>query len=326
MKDRSEEQRGTRRRLKEGEADAVRAGLESSSHPLDVADRALMESHFGHDFGSVRIHDDATAAKSAESVGAPAYTVGRDVVFGEGQYVPGTPAGRALLTHELAHVVQQPAASVVEVERLEVGGTADAAEREAEHAALESFYPPLAQETRATPPYLGGEVSRAEQRRAMTEFRAAHPDHTLEQYRSHLSERRPTAVARRLSPLQEVRLQGCARAERREDLEQSLPGNDEMVLQIFRFFYPDLSQPTTLNDDLRTLAARMLADAIRGSRAMDYVPRPPSNPGPFWLFTEAVKMAWRRGVDEGIYVAVRNVVAAKYRSEFELAKEGLGIQ
>lgn len=36
-----------------------------------------------------------------------AYTVGRDVVFDEGAYRPGTDAGRRLIAHELTHVIQQ---------------------------------------------------------------------------------------------------------------------------------------------------------------------------------------------------------------------------
>jgi len=40
-------------------------------------------------------------------VDARAYTVGRHIVFGEGQYAPGTSSGRRLLAHELTHVVQQ---------------------------------------------------------------------------------------------------------------------------------------------------------------------------------------------------------------------------
>jgi len=40
-------------------------------------------------------------------VNALAYTVGRDVAFGAGQYAPQTGAGRKLLAHELTHVVQQ---------------------------------------------------------------------------------------------------------------------------------------------------------------------------------------------------------------------------
>jgi Domain of unknown function (DUF4157) len=81
--------------------------LRSNGQPLHAATRVFMETRFGHDFGRVRIHIDAAAARSARMVNARAYTVGRDVVFDEGFYRPESPAGRALLAHELAHVVQQ---------------------------------------------------------------------------------------------------------------------------------------------------------------------------------------------------------------------------
>src|SRR5260221_217089 len=81
--------------------------LNSSGQPLDADTRAFVEPRFGHDFSQVRVHIDEKAAKSARSVNALAYTVGRDVVFGTGQYAPGTNEGEHLLAHELAHVVQQ---------------------------------------------------------------------------------------------------------------------------------------------------------------------------------------------------------------------------
>ena len=81
--------------------------LQSSGHTLDPATRASMESHFDHDFSSVQIHTDAKAAASAQAVNAQAYTVGRDVVFGPGKYVPETSEGKQLLAHELTHVLQQ---------------------------------------------------------------------------------------------------------------------------------------------------------------------------------------------------------------------------
>jgi hypothetical protein len=84
--------------------------LRSSGRPLDPAPRELMESRFGHDFSQVRVHTDAQAAESARAVNARAYTVGRDVVFGAGQYAPATVAGQTLLAHELTHVVQQQGA------------------------------------------------------------------------------------------------------------------------------------------------------------------------------------------------------------------------
>ncbi|MBX3155580.1 MAG: DUF4157 domain-containing protein [Deltaproteobacteria bacterium] len=85
----------------------VAAVLRSPGAPLDAATRGFMEPRLGHDLGDVRVHTDRAAAASATSVGARAYTVGRDVVFADGQYAPHTSEGRRLLAHELAHVVQQ---------------------------------------------------------------------------------------------------------------------------------------------------------------------------------------------------------------------------
>ncbi|HET8631526.1 MAG TPA: DUF4157 domain-containing protein [Thermomicrobiales bacterium] len=83
--------------------------LRAPGRPLDAATRSFMEPRFGHDFSGVRVHTDARAAESARAVGALAYTVGRDLVFGAGQYVPGSRSGQRLLAHELTHVVQQRA-------------------------------------------------------------------------------------------------------------------------------------------------------------------------------------------------------------------------
>ncbi len=85
----------------------VHDALRSRGRPLDTAARAYLEPRFGHDFGQVRIHTGAGAAEAARAVRARAFTVGRDIVFGAGRYAPETAAGRRLLAHELAHVVQQ---------------------------------------------------------------------------------------------------------------------------------------------------------------------------------------------------------------------------
>jgi hypothetical protein len=90
----------------------VREVLGLPGKPLDAATRADMEPRFGHDFSKVRVHADARAAEAAEAVNALAYTVGRDVVFGAGQYAPDTTVGRRLLAHELTHVVQQQGGAV----------------------------------------------------------------------------------------------------------------------------------------------------------------------------------------------------------------------
>lgn len=81
--------------------------LNSSGQPLDPVTRTFMEPRFGYDFSGVRVHRDAKAAGSAAAVNALAYTVGRSVVFGAGQYVPQSDSGRRLIAHELAHVIQQ---------------------------------------------------------------------------------------------------------------------------------------------------------------------------------------------------------------------------
>jgi len=83
--------------------------LRSPSQPLDPDTRAFMETRFGYDFSQVEVHTDAQASESARGVNALAYTVGRDVVFGAGQYAPRTSQGQKLLAHELTHVVQQAA-------------------------------------------------------------------------------------------------------------------------------------------------------------------------------------------------------------------------
>jgi hypothetical protein len=90
----------------------VNAALNSSGKALDPATRALMESSFGTDFAGVRLHTDALAAESAAKISAHAYTSGKDIVFAQGSYDPGTPAGQRLIAHELAHVVQQGSGQV----------------------------------------------------------------------------------------------------------------------------------------------------------------------------------------------------------------------
>ncbi len=85
----------------------VQEGVQSSAQPLDSATRGVMERRFNHNFSDVRVHTGAAAQKSAAAEGALAYTAGRDVVFGAGQYQPDTLAGRWLIAHELAHVIQQ---------------------------------------------------------------------------------------------------------------------------------------------------------------------------------------------------------------------------
>lgn len=106
----------------------VRDVLQSPGQPLDRATREFFEPRFGQDFSGVRVHTDARAAESAQAVDALAYTVGRDVVFDSGQYVPGTSQGRQLIAHELVHIIQQTHVH----QSVSMGQTTDGSEREAD--------------------------------------------------------------------------------------------------------------------------------------------------------------------------------------------------
>src|SRR5262249_22813320 len=66
----------------------VESVLRSPGAPLEPSTRGAMEESLGYDFGGVRIHTDAEAAASAHAIGAHAYTVGSEVVFGAGRYNP----------------------------------------------------------------------------------------------------------------------------------------------------------------------------------------------------------------------------------------------
>jgi Domain of unknown function (DUF4157) len=81
-----------------------RLGLrEGGGNPLPAEVRAFMEPRFGADFGRVRVHADAEAARMNRELNARAFTRGRDIYFGAGS----SPRNDALTAHELTHVVQQ---------------------------------------------------------------------------------------------------------------------------------------------------------------------------------------------------------------------------
>ncbi len=69
---------------------------------LDPALRAFFEPRFGVDLGHVRVHREPAAIASADRIGASAYSIGRDIVYGQGE----GPGADRLTAHELAHVVQ----------------------------------------------------------------------------------------------------------------------------------------------------------------------------------------------------------------------------
>jgi hypothetical protein len=87
--------------------------LRGGGTALPETTRGFFEPRFGADFAGVRVHTDDRVEKTAQSLGAKAFTVGHDIAFGRGQYAPGSSEGRRLLAHELTHVLQQGAGSGV---------------------------------------------------------------------------------------------------------------------------------------------------------------------------------------------------------------------
>ncbi|MGH2397101.1 MAG: eCIS core domain-containing protein [bacterium] len=55
----------------------------------------------------MRVHTSSAATETASAVNARAYTVGRNIVFAEGEFQPETSSGRRLLAHEITHTIQQ---------------------------------------------------------------------------------------------------------------------------------------------------------------------------------------------------------------------------
>jgi hypothetical protein len=86
------------------------ADLPSGGAVLPRAERDYFEPRLGRDLNDVRLHTGPAAKDLTNHLGARAFAVGGDIVFGEGEFAPGTLAGRRLLAHELAHVAQSGSA------------------------------------------------------------------------------------------------------------------------------------------------------------------------------------------------------------------------
>jgi Domain of unknown function (DUF4157) len=82
-------------------AKAAVGGL-GAGRPLSHPERAFFEPRFGADFSRVRVHDDAAAARAAQTLDARAFTWGADITYAAGE----RPWVGRLTAHELAHVVQ----------------------------------------------------------------------------------------------------------------------------------------------------------------------------------------------------------------------------
>ena len=77
--------------------------------PLEPALRQAMERSFGRDLSAVRVHTGAAAQRAAAAIKARAFTSGHNIFLGAGE----SPTNRALIAHELTHVVQQGATAML---------------------------------------------------------------------------------------------------------------------------------------------------------------------------------------------------------------------
>lgn len=98
---------------------------------LDSKIRTQMESSFGSDFSSVRVHTNSQANALNHALRSRAFTTGKDIFFKQGEYSPECSGGRELLAHELTHVVQQAGG----IHSMSVGKSGDRYEQEADEVA-----------------------------------------------------------------------------------------------------------------------------------------------------------------------------------------------
>jgi len=105
----------------------------SGGKPLPPATCSEMEKAFGTNFGEVRIHDDQNTQAKATAINAEAFTQNDHIHLGADAPSPQTSAGKKLLAHELAHVVQKRRAGGQQSSAINRSG--DKFEAEADRAA-----------------------------------------------------------------------------------------------------------------------------------------------------------------------------------------------
>ncbi len=79
----------------------------TGGQPLQSDLRREMESHFGADFSTVRIHTGPEAAALNTQLKARAFTYKNHIFFSRDQFQPDSREGKQLLAHELTHTIQQ---------------------------------------------------------------------------------------------------------------------------------------------------------------------------------------------------------------------------
>ena len=107
----------------------------SGGRPLPQPLRSFFESRFGHDLSRVRIHSGYEADRSNRTLGAEAFTYGDSIAFASGRYRPHTQQGFHLLSHEIAHTIQQRGQYASKQAKLRIGSTNNSLEWAADRAA-----------------------------------------------------------------------------------------------------------------------------------------------------------------------------------------------
>lgn len=113
---------------------AVHLASTTTGVPLSQDTFIANEDHVGRNFSHVRIHADAAADHAATALSARAFTIGSDIFFREREFNTQEPAGRRLLSHELAHTLQSTSVSMMEAWKLPVSSPTDDSERAAVQA------------------------------------------------------------------------------------------------------------------------------------------------------------------------------------------------
>ncbi len=139
--------------VRDPSVDVFRAAAADPSRALDAPVRERLARAFSGDFSQVRVHSGEASRAAAASVGARAYTLGRDIYLGaEATGLSGRERA-ALLAHEAAHSAQQGMRPVPPSAGLPVGRPGDPAEREAERVGQAVTAPgPAGEHLRATHP------------------------------------------------------------------------------------------------------------------------------------------------------------------------------
>ena len=87
------------------------ADTQPGGSPLPEETLSFMESRFGQDFRSVRVHADSSASELSSQIQAKAFTHNNHIYFKQGAYNTNSYDGKKLLAHELTHVIHQTGAS-----------------------------------------------------------------------------------------------------------------------------------------------------------------------------------------------------------------------